>query len=231
MPCPHLLFIDGLPGSGKSTTAGEIGRRFLGSRIFLESHPGHPLLVGVPDERGAAFANIHEIHSVESFAAEALAKFEGFLETAEDDVHYVFESHPMQSTVRVLGQLDAPEARIMKFWSDLQDRLEFAKPGLVYLQESDARQALTDIIRKRGPSWESYIVEAFNCYPWTKARNLSGVEAMLQAFIEYSALTDRLAASWRYPLLRLNARPQNYQERTNTLIEWLESPALRSSPR
>jgi hypothetical protein len=229
MPCPHLLFIDGLPGSGKSTTAGEIGRRFLGSRIFLECQPGHPLLVGVPDERGAAFANIHEVHSVESFAAEALAKFEVFLETAEGDAQYIFESHPMQSTVRVLGQLDAPEARVMKFWSDLQDRLEFAKPRLVYLQESDPRQALIDIIRKRGPSWESYVVEAFNRYPWSKARNLSGFEAMLEAFGEYSALTDRLAASWRYPLLRLTARPQSYQERMNTLIEWLEGRVLWSS--
>jgi hypothetical protein len=224
MPCSDLVFIDGLPGSGKSSTAVEIGRRFLGSRIFLESQPGHPLLVGVPDERGAAFANIHEVHSVESFAAEALAKFEAFVETAEGDVKYVFESHPLQSTVRVLGQLDAPEARVMKFWSDLQDRLEFAKPRLVYFQESDPRQALIDIIRKRGPSWESYIVEAFNRFPWTKARNLSGVEAMLEAFGEYSALIDRLAASWQYPLLTLTARPQSYQERTNTLIEWLESP-------
>ena len=225
MPCPHLIFIDGLSGSGKSTTAVEIGRRFSAIRVFLESQPDHPLLVGVPDEQGAAFANIHEIHSVESFAAEALAKFEAFLETAEGGVHYVFESHPIQSTVRVLGQLDAPETRIMKFWSDLQDRLEFAKPRLVYFQENDPRQALIDIIRKRGPSWESYMVEAFNRFPWTKARNLSGVEAMLEAFGEYSALIDRLAASWRYPLLTLTARPQSYQERTNALIEWLENPA------
>ena len=225
MPHPHLIFIDGLSGSGKSTTAVEIGRKFSARRVFLESQPGHPLLVGVPDEQGAAFANIHEIHSVESFAAEALAKFEDFLETAEGGVHYLFESHPIQSTVRVLGQLDAPETRIMKFWSDLQDRLEFAKPRLVYFQENDPRQALIDIIRKRGPSWESYMVEAFNRFPWTKARNLSGVEAMLEAFGEYSALIDRLAASWRYPLLTLTARPQSYQERTNALIEWLENPA------
>src|SRR5262245_8359741 len=115
MPCPHLLFIDGLSGSDKSTNTVEIGRRISGSRVLLESQLGHPLLVGVPDEQGAAFANIHEVHSVESFAAEALARFEALMETAEGGVHYVFESHPVQSTVRVLGQLDAPEARVMKF--------------------------------------------------------------------------------------------------------------------
>ena len=222
MPSRHLVFIDGLPGSGKSTTAGEIGRRFLGSRVFLECQPGHPLLVGVPDERGAAFADIHEVHSIESFALTALAKFEAFLENAEGGVQYVFDSQPLQSTVRVLGQLDAPEAIVMKFWSDLQDRLEYAKPRLVYFQESDPRHALIDIIRKRGPSWESYVVEAFNHFPWSRARNLSGAEAMIEAFGEYSALTDRLVALCRYPLLTLTARPRSYQERTRALIEWLE---------
>src|SRR5262249_8340782 len=53
---------------------------------------------------------------------------EGFLNAAQQDAQYVFESHPMQSTVRVLVQLDAPETMIVKFWSDLQDRLKLAKP-------------------------------------------------------------------------------------------------------
>jgi hypothetical protein len=66
---PQIVFIDGLPGSGTSTAAAEIGRRLLGSRVFLESHPDHPLLVGVPDEQGAAFADIHEVHSPESMGS------------------------------------------------------------------------------------------------------------------------------------------------------------------
>jgi hypothetical protein len=221
MQRPQIVFIDGLPGSGKSTAAAEIGRRLLGSRVFLESQPDHPLLVGVPDAQGAAFADVHEVHSADSLAVVALQKLEAFLNTAEKGVQYVFESHPMQSTVRVLVQLDAPETMIMKFWSDLQDRLEFAKPRLLYFHENHPRQALKDIIRKRGPTWENYMVEAFNRYPWTKVRNLSGVDALFAAIEEYSGLMDRLAASWRFPLLTLGARPQNYQQRTNTVIEWV----------
>ena len=216
----RIVFIDGLPGSGKSTAAIEVGRRFSGSRVFLESEPNHPLLVGVPDEQGAAFADIHEVHSAQSFAVAALQKLEGFLNAAQQDAQYVFESHPMQSTVRVLVQLDAPETMIMKFWSDLQDRLKLAKPRLLYFRENDPRQALEDIMRKRGPTWENYMVQAFSRYPWTKARNLSGSEAVFAAIEEYSGLMDRLAESWRFPLLMLTARPQDYQQRTNALIEW-----------
>jgi hypothetical protein len=83
MQLPQIVFIDGLPGSGKSTAAVEIRRQFAGSRVFLERHLGHPLLVGVPDEQGAAFANIHETHTAGSFKAVALEKLEAFLDTTE----------------------------------------------------------------------------------------------------------------------------------------------------
>src|SRR5262249_16065531 len=69
IPGPHILFIDGLPGSGKSMAAEAVGGYLSNSRIFLESAPNHPLLVAAPDPMGAAFADIHKIHSGDSFAA------------------------------------------------------------------------------------------------------------------------------------------------------------------
>jgi broad-specificity NMP kinase len=102
------LFIDGLPGSGKSTAAEAVGGAVSDVRVFVESAPHHPLLVGTPDQMGAAFADIHETHSADSFAAAALGRLQSFLESAGHDVLYVFESHPIQSTVRVLLQLNAP---------------------------------------------------------------------------------------------------------------------------
>jgi hypothetical protein len=227
MERPHVVFIDGLPGSGKSTAAAAIGRRFPGACVFLESEPDHPLLVGVPDTMGAAFADIHAIHSAESFATAALEKLERFLANAAGHTRYVFESHPIQSTVRVLLQLDAAEATVLRFWSELQNRLDPALPQLVYLQETDPRQALTDIFRSRGPAWESYVVDAFSRCPWMQARGLSGVGGVRDMFAQYSALADRLVGAWRFPLLRLAARPASYQDRTDAMIAWLAGKDLR----
>ena len=64
---------------------------------------------------GAAFADIGESHSWDSFAAAALGKLEAFLESAGCDELYVFESRPIQSTARVLFQLDAPQMSIRQF--------------------------------------------------------------------------------------------------------------------
>jgi hypothetical protein len=220
IPPTQILFIDGLPGSGKSMAAEAVGRHLPHSRIFLESAPDHPLLAATPDRMGAAFADIHKIHSWDSFAAAALWKLESFLETAGRDVLHVFESHPIQSTVRVLFQLDAPQTSILQFWSDLQDRLAFVQPRLIYFQENTPLQAMKGIARKRGPAWESYLIEALKQSRWMHARTLSGAEGVYEMLVVYADLINRLAGLWRFPVLTLPARPQKYEVRTDAMIKW-----------
>jgi hypothetical protein len=174
---------------------------------------------------GAAFADIHEIHSPDSFAAAALGRLESFLESAGRDVLYVFESHPIQSTVRVLLQLNAPQTTILRFWSDLQDRLAVVQPRLIYFQERNPLQALREINRKRGPAWESYLVDAVERSPWMQARALSGVEGADQMLVAYADMVDQLADLWRFPMLKLPARPESYEARTNVLAKWVKAPA------
>jgi hypothetical protein len=224
IPHPNILFIDGLPGSGKSTAAKAVGDFLSNSRVFAETAQDHPLLVGAPDRMGAAFADIHEIHSTDSFAAAALGRLESFLESAGCDVLYVFESHPIQSTVRVLFQLDAPQATILQFWSDLQDRLALVQPRLVYFQESNPLQAIREINRLRGPAWESYLIESFKHTPWMQARALSGVEGADRMIVAYAELVDQLAGLWRFPMLKLPARPESYRARTDALTRWVMAP-------
>jgi hypothetical protein len=143
-----------------------------------------------------------------SFAAVALGKLEAFLESAGCDELYVFESYPIQSTARVLFQLDAPQVSIRQFWSDLQDRLAVAQPRLIYFQERDPLQSVKDIARKRGPAWEAYLIEALKRSPWMHARALSGIKGVDEMLVEYARLIDRLADLWRFPMLRLPARPE-----------------------
>src|SRR5262249_30199967 len=176
IPGAQILFIDGLPGSGKSTAAAAVGDSLSHARVFGETTPDHPLLPVTPDRMGAAFANIHTTHTWESFAVAALGKLETFLAGAEGDVLYVFESHPIQSTFRVLFQLDAPQAAILQAWSDLQDRLARVQARLAYFEESNPLEAVRGIAQRRGSAWKSYVVEALGQSPWMRARGLSAAE-------------------------------------------------------
>ena len=76
----------------------------------------------------------------------------------------------------------------------------------------------------RGPIWESYLIEAFKKTPWMQARALSGVEGADQMFVEYADLIDQLADLWRFPMLKLPARPESYQARTDALTRWAMAP-------
>jgi hypothetical protein len=89
------------------------------------------------------------------------------------------------------------------------------------VRRSNPLQAIKEINRKRGQIWESYLIESFKQTPWMQARALSGVEGADQMIVEYADLIDRLADLWRFPMLKLPARSENYEARTDALIKWV----------
>lgn len=44
--------------------------------------------------------------------------------------------------------------------------------------------------------------------------------------VAYAGLIDRLAELWRFPMLKLPARPENYQARTDALTRWVTAPVI-----
>jgi hypothetical protein len=113
-----------------------------------------------------------------------------------------------RSLPREARQAQISSGSILQFWSDLQDRLAFVQPRLIYFQEDTPLQAMKDIARKRGPAWESYLIEALKQSRWMHARALSGAEGVYEMLVEYADLLNRLAGLWRFPVLTLPARPQ-----------------------
>ena len=114
--------------------------------------------------------------------------------------------------------MGAPQMSIRQFWSDLPGRLAVAQPRLIYFQERDPLQAVKDIGRKRGPVWEAYLIEALKQSPSMHARAISG-KGVNETLVEYARLIDRLADLWRFPMLRLPARPENCEVRTDALTK------------
>src|SRR6185312_8688885 len=67
--------------------------------------------------------------------------------------------------------------------------------------------------------------QGFEQSPWMQARALSGAEGADRMTVEYANLVDQLADLWRFPMLRLPARPKSYEERTDALTKWAMAPA------
>lgn len=86
-------------------------------------------------------------------------------------------------------------------------------------------QAFKQIVAMRGTVWAGYLIEAVSQSPWMQARALSGAEGAERMIVAYADLVDRLAELWRFPMLKLAARPESYQARTDTLTKWAMAPA------
>jgi hypothetical protein len=74
-----------------------------------------------------------------------------------------------------------------------------------------------------------YFIEALKQSPWMKARALSGVKGVDQMLVEYADFIDQLVDLWRFPMLKLPARPENYEARTDALTKWVMALAASTS--
>jgi len=220
----HLIFIEGLPGSGKSVSAENLARGLSAKgktvKMFNEMDPTNPLHTTAIDPQGAAFGDIHLTFNIEGFAHQSLERYRDLPFALKEGTTTIFESFPMQSHVRVLMQMDAPRSFIDQFWSDVQDALRPLAPALVYFEETDPESALRRILELRGPEWEKYIVNALCQSPYATTRSLTDVDGIIRMMSDYNTLTQELFKSWDLDKKLLPARPQDYAGRDAAILDY-----------
>ena len=220
----HLIFIEGLPGSGKSVSAENLARGLTAKghtvKMFNEMDPTNPLHTAAIDPQGAAFADAHLRFNIEGYSHQSLEKYRDLRFSLREGATTIFESFPMQSHVRVLMQMDAPLSFIEQFWRDIQEALRPLAPALLYFEETDPDSALRRILELRGEKWAEYIVGALSQSPYAVSRSLTGVEGVIQMMSDYNALTQRLFSSWDLDKKMLPARPQDYAGRDAAILDY-----------
>ncbi len=181
----QLIFVEGLPGSGKTTTASWLASRLPSERLmvnlFLEHQPEHPLNVG--GHRHPSGYTTGEAfflrYTSASFVQESLQRWQAFVRGAlQTEAISVLDSYPFQNTVRVL--------------------MYFNHRDLIH-----AFHNLSHISAQRGKTWTDYVVELVTHCPYAMARHLEGFSGALAVFRDYKQLTDSLLRQSRCPRLVL----------------------------
>jgi len=224
-----LIFVDGLPGSGKSTTAeyvaGKLGQRGIPCRLLREREPEHPLNVGrdLHPSGNTTGARMFATYTVSSFVKESLERWSAFVaETRGSGIIHVLDSYPFQNSVRVLSQMNADSATIAAYQSRVEQKAAELRPVLIYFDAGDAERALRAIAEQRGPAWTDYMVAVVTECPYALARGLQGIDGAMAIMRAYKDLLDESVEQFSLPKLVLSDCHRRWPDCHARILEFLE---------
>jgi hypothetical protein len=188
----QMVFIEGVPGSGKSCMAERLcsNAASLGidARWYLEESPDHPLRMKA--------ANTSK--SQGRFAEECLASWARFVDQCKGKktVHIV-EGIAFQSTVRFMMEMQ--ENGIAQYYRRFEEVVACLNPKMVYLRPRDVAHHSREICAMRGEDWSHKVSSYLAHTRYSTCHELTGISGMHQFWTDYAALCDDLLVGTRIP--------------------------------
>jgi hypothetical protein len=168
-----LIIVEGIPGSGKSTTARfialQLERNGLKAKLFHESTFQHPILIE------------NDIHHPDTWKNTYLENWNHFLEEQmHSDSIFVMESVLFQSPIIHLLHLDVNQDEIIQFINQLYGVLTNMNCSLIYLYQEDPFIGINRMMAARGgETWLENTYEKYKHDPYYVNRGLTGKELHL----------------------------------------------------
>ncbi|GEM_PF-2325942 len=182
---PWILFVEGLPGSGKSTSARKLSETLpLEHLCYEENHPENP--VGFLWRGDTARSAILDTR-LDRYP------FAAWDELASSGKNVILESRLLQNTLLFTMLNGSPESEGAGILQRILEALSGYRIGLIYLQQSDPLAHTLQTLESRRishPSWEPFIQDLFSALPWCQQRQLQGTEAFVQSMLHWADQLD-----------------------------------------
>lgn len=225
----RVIFVDGLPGSGKSTTADyvarELERRGISCRLLRERELGHPLNVGseLHPSGSTTGAQMFATYTVDSFVEESVARWNAFVAEAKGtQLVVILDSYPFQNSVRVLLQMGADPVLLSAYQTRVEEKAAELEPVLIYLDAGDAEGAVRGIAEQRGPVWTEYMIAVVTDCPYATARRLQGMSGVVAIMQAYKHLLDESVARFPFAKLALSNCHGRWHDCHASIFEFLD---------
>ena len=206
----RIIFIDGLPGAGKTTMATwlahELRTRGYSACVVLEGDDPHPLHAFWTWGDGFVEGEvISQPFDPAIFSERLIERFCAFVAELASAHHIgVVEAYPFQSVVRAHLRMGATPDDVTACFDEIVAVIAAASPLLVLIDHADARRLFTRTLAERGERFACYFIGSIERSPYGRKQRLAGLDGVLAFYETYAAEVERLVRRWPYRLLRVN---------------------------
>ena len=218
MGAAQLILIEGMIGSGKTSTAERVAdwlaRRGEDAQVFREGAADHPIRTRAEDRLRAA-AGPRPPGSpggaADGGAVDGRAAGGGPPEYADDQWRrlaerclrsrqtIILEGSFLQNSVMPAFIDGAPASTVDEIFARIVRQAAPAEPLLVYLRPADIGAAIARVHRVRGEPWSSRNLAFVAGTPWARRRGLHGQDAVVGLYQAWEPVVTRLYGRYPFP--------------------------------
>lgn len=217
----RLVHVDGIPGSGKSTTAQwialELQKRNIAADWFMDEHRGNPVTAwDAPD--------------TDLFITRTLDNWKQFSRLVQStNTVFVLEGTLLHILIGLLSE-DLDRTRIHACFQAVGDVIRPLDPVLIHLYQADVASALHTIYAERGTEWAQYMLDSHNQSRYATARRTSGFDSLVSFYREYTELLNLFYQELGFRTLMIENSGRDWLAYQAQILEFLLLPPIVDEP-
>jgi hypothetical protein len=223
MDRPRLIFVEGIMGSGKSTTARWLARLFRRTGI-----PAQPVPEARPHPTNVFRTLPHWKQPWRDLTADELmtrsyANWQTFVARARSNPRIsVFDGQLFHGDFTCLFLMACPPQVLHQYVQTVLQLAQPLNPLIIYCYQHDVAQALDCIGAQRGPRWVESQVAWKVASPYGQQRGLVGMDGWKQLYQDYRHLTDACFQALSIPKIVIETSAgewPSYQTHIGTVLD------------